>query len=156
MTNGHHFRGDNELSREDWCGLLALADDEKLCTLIDEILSSSGAFGDVQLLRQVQTGTAQLIVREPVVEERFIIGDSLVTVAEVSFRGTMGWAMRTGSNHHAAVSAAVADAILTSSIRELQDTLLEFLQDVSKSVERERQREWAMVSATAIEFEELD
>jgi alpha-D-ribose 1-methylphosphonate 5-triphosphate synthase subunit PhnG len=143
-------------SREGWCGLLAQADPHRLTMLLDDLLTEARAFGDVRLLRPTQTGTAQLVVREPIVEERFIIGDALVTVAEVSFRGTMGWSMRQGGDQRATISAAIADAILTTGDPILCPPILTFVESVRQSLEAERRRDWEMVKDTAISFEELD
>ena len=97
------------MSREDICSSLASSDAVSLETLINSLISR-GSISNIEMIRPPSTGTIQMHVREPICEERFIVGDALVTIAEVSVDGTLGWAMRLGGDANAAVAAAVADA----------------------------------------------
>ena len=90
---------------------LARADRDELISVINHLLHVNSQL-QVEVVRSPEVGTVQLQVREPVCEERFIIADGLATVAEVLIDGTMGWAMRLGSDPEAATAAAIADSLV--------------------------------------------
>ncbi len=108
------------------------------------------------MIRPPSTGTIQMQVREPICEERFIVGDALVTIAEVSVDGTLGWAMRLGSDANAAVAAAVADAHIARVGFEGAPELAELISYTQLELNRTEEREWAEIRETIIDFEELD
>lgn len=143
------------LTREEICSLLSSSDSAALVRVIDSLIKSE-MISDFQLIRPPSTGTVQLQIREPICEERFIVGDALVTVADVSVRGSLGWAMRLGSDTHATVAAAIADAYIAlvglENVPAMKDLLLQTKDDIAA---RETS-EWAEISETVIDFEELD
>lgn len=135
---------------------LARADRDELISVINHLLHVNSQL-QVEVVRSPEIGTVQLQVREPVCEERFIIADGLATVAEVLIDGTMGWAMRLGSDSEAATAAAIADSLVAMD-REVTELwrLYEFAsaaEVLDKSVKNECLRR---LLGTAINFEELD
>jgi alpha-D-ribose 1-methylphosphonate 5-triphosphate synthase subunit PhnG len=143
------------LTREDICSLLSLSDSTVLVELIDSLINA-GIIQHVELIRPPATGTVQLQVREPICEERFIVGDALVTTAEVSVDGVLGWAMRLGSDAHATVAAAVADAHIAQFGIENVPAVKDLLLQTKEHIETTEANDWAEISGTVIDFEELD
>lgn len=143
------------MSREDICSSLASSDAVALETLINSLIAR-GTIANIEMIRPPSTGTIQMQVREPICEERFIVGDALVTVAEVSVDGTLGWAMRLGSDANATVAAAVADAHIARVGLEGSPELAELISYTQLEIERAEEREWAEIRETIIDFEELD
>ncbi len=143
------------MSREDICSSLATSDANSLETLINSLITR-GSISKIELIRPPVTGTIQMQVREPICEERFIVGDALVTVAEVSVNGTLGWAMRLGSDANAAVAAAIADAHIARVGFEGVPELAELVLYTKSEIERLDELEWAEIRETIIDFEELD
>ncbi|AGP61058.1 phosphonate C-P lyase system protein PhnG [Streptomyces rapamycinicus] len=64
----------------------------------------------VRVLVGPDVGCVTAQVREPVLEQRFLLGDVLACRAEVELAGHRGWAMRLGDDRAAALAAAVLDA----------------------------------------------
>ena len=143
------------MSREDICSSLASSDAVSLETLINSLIAR-GIISDIEMIRPPSTGTIQMQVREPICEERFIVGDALVTIAEVSVDGTLGWAMRLGGDANAAVAAAVADAHIARVGFEGAPELAELVLYTKSELERADEQEWAEIRETIIDFEELD
>lgn len=144
-----------EMSREEICSLLSHCDSSSLISVMNTLLQE-GHIGTVDLVRPAVTGTVQLQVREPICEERFIVGDALVSVAEVSIEGTLGWAMRLDANEKATVAAAIADAYIARVGLEKEERLVKLIQRTKSDLAIADAREWSEISNTVIEFEELD
>jgi len=145
----------SSMSREDICSTLANSDAIALETLINSLIANGKIF-NIEMIRPAVTGTIQMQVREPICEERFIVGDALVTIAEVSVDGTLGWAMRLGGDANAAVAAAVADAHIARVGFEGVPELAELVLFTKSEIERADEQEWAEIRETIIDFEELD
>ena len=143
------------MSREDICSILASSDAVSLETLINTLIAH-GSITHVEMIRPPSIGTVQMQVRDPICEERFIVGDALVTVAEVSVDGTLGWAMRLGSDANAAVAAAVADAHIARVGFEGAPELAELVLYTKTELTRADDQEWEEIRETMIDFEELD
>jgi len=143
------------MSREDICSILASSDAVSLETLINTLIAY-GSITHVEMIRPPSIGTVQMQVRDPICEERFIVGDALVTVAEVSVDGTLGWAMRLGSDANAAVAAAVADAHIARVGFEGAPELAELVLYTKTELKRADEQEWEEIRETIIDFEELD
>lgn len=143
------------LTREEICSLLSLSDSATLVQVIDALIKSE-IISDFELIRPPSTGTVQLQVREPICEERFIVGDALVTVADVSVKGTLGWAMRLGTDTHATVAAAIADAHIALVGLENVLTIKDLILRTQEEISSRDMSEWAEISNTVIDFEELD
>jgi alpha-D-ribose 1-methylphosphonate 5-triphosphate synthase subunit PhnG len=95
-------------ARERRSELLAATAPARLVPLADRCLQDEGVTLDLRSGPAV--GTVSLEVREPVLGQRFILGDILVTSAEVEWRGKRGWATLLGRDRAAALAAAVCDA----------------------------------------------
>jgi phosphonate C-P lyase system protein PhnG len=144
-----------EMSREEICSLLSHCDSSSLISVMNSLLQE-GRIGTVDLVRPAVTGTVQLQVREPICEERFIVGDALVSVAEVSIEGTLGWAMRLDADEKATVAAAIADAYIARGGLKDAERLAELIRQTKFDLDAADAREWSEISNTVIEFEELD
>lgn len=86
------------LSREQRCALLAEAGREELVALADECLADGAP---VRVLTGPEVGAVAAQVREPVLAERFLLGDVLACRAEVEVAGQRGWSMRLGDDRAA-------------------------------------------------------
>ena len=143
-------------TREDRCSLLAVCDTDELTNLIDYMLEMGNLSTELQVVRPTYTGTVQFQVREPVCEERFLLADVIVTVAEVSLGETLGWAMRVGTDRKATLAAAIADALLESGHTEANGTIRTLLAATRRDLLEQRRERQAQLNKTIIEFEELD
>jgi alpha-D-ribose 1-methylphosphonate 5-triphosphate synthase subunit PhnG len=144
-----------DLTREEISSILSSCDSSTLQSLIDSLLSD-GSISLPEVVRPPVTGTVQLQVREPICEERFIVGDALVTVAEVSVDGLIGWAMRLGDDANGAVAAAIADAHIARVGLGASPAIAELIALTKAELEQSDRTEWAEIEGTVIEFEELD
>lgn len=139
------------LGRAERCGLLALARADELRELADACLADGV---DVRVLVAPEVGFVSTQVREPVADERFLLGDVLACRAEVEVAGHRGWAMRLGDDRAAVLAAAVLDAEVeagrahAAAVDRLCHTV------AARQAERE-DREWAELAPTVVEFEEL-
>jgi alpha-D-ribose 1-methylphosphonate 5-triphosphate synthase subunit PhnG len=133
-------------------GLLAMTDPVDLIALADHLID---VHGEPSIVHPPETALLAMQVREPVVCERFQIGDVLVTSAEVVIAGAEGWAMRMGGDRAATLAAAICAGVADHGLdgSGLVDDLCRRTAD---RIERERLHEWAELAATAVEFEELD
>ena len=148
-----------KFSRETICEILSHCATKELTLVVDKLLEV-GAVKDVRAVRSPEIGTVQLQVREPICQERFILGDALVTVAEVAVGSSLGWAMRMGNDPHGAVAAAILDGWVAQSVPETDAPHLAILEELLEATmlqeSAERSLKTTQVLSTAIEFEELD
>jgi alpha-D-ribose 1-methylphosphonate 5-triphosphate synthase subunit PhnG len=141
----------SSLSRARRCGLLAKAETEELRTLADACLADGI---DVRVLIAPEVGLVSVQIREPVADERFLLGDLLSCRAEVELEGHRGWAMRLGDDRVAVLAAAVLDAEVEAGRPHAVD--VHRLCHAVAAREAERQdHEWAELAPTVVEFEEL-
>ncbi|MEM9033502.1 MAG: phosphonate C-P lyase system protein PhnG [Actinomycetota bacterium] len=140
-----------ELDRERRTELLAATERDTLVALADRCLART----DPVILQEPEVGMVMMQVREPVVRERFHLGEVLVTRAAVEIDGERGWAMRLGDDRAATLAAAICDAVVESDGPEAADVLA--VCDLSRrTIEADRRRTWAEIAATEVTFEELD
>lgn len=132
--------------------LLALAPSEPLGQLADELI---GRFGPPSVVVPPETGVLTLQVREPACEERFILGEVVVTRCEVDWCGTAGWSMRLGTDRRAALAAAICDAAAMHdrSARHDVDRLCSAVADAHTAAD---EADWSELARTIVHFEELD
>lgn len=143
---------DTTTSREERAELLAVADTGALVPLAEACLA---AHGDPVVVVSPEVGLVMLQVREPVCEERFHLGEVVVTRAEVVLAGARGWAMRMGTDRVATLAAAVCDAVATADV-ELADDVHELCHRTRTARATAERDEWAELAATEVRFEELD
>ena len=148
-----------KFSRETICEILSHCATKELTLVVDK-LPEVGAVKDIRAVRSPEIGTVQLQVREPICQERFILGDALVTVAEVAVGSSLGWAMRMGNDPHGAVAAAILDGWVAQSVPETDAPHLAILEELLEATvlqeSADRSLKTTQVLSTAIEFEELD
>lgn len=139
------------LSRARRCELLAVAEPDELRSLADACLADGV---EVHILVAPEVGVVSAQVREPVAQERFLLGDVLACRAEVELAGHRGWAMRLGDDRAAVLAAALLDAEVQAGGSHAAD--VDRLCHIVAVRQSEREaREWAELAPTIVEFEEL-
>lgn len=142
---------ENRPSDEERAALLARADAVAVTELAERIIEVVGA---PTVLAGPETGMVMLQVREPVVAERFHLGEVVVTRAEVDLAGRRGWAMRLGRDRLATLAAAVCDAAGGAGVLA---TDVEALCRTTAESDQARDRDaWDRLAPTTVRFEELD
>jgi alpha-D-ribose 1-methylphosphonate 5-triphosphate synthase subunit PhnG len=140
------------LERERRCELLAASAPARLVALADRCLEDSSVSLDLRSGPAV--GTVALEVREPVLGERFVLGDVLVTSAEVEWRGQRGWATLLGRDRAAAVAAAVCDAEVEAG-GPLSAEVEGLCADTEVALQVAAHEEESELAETIVRFEEL-
>ncbi len=138
-------------TREDYAGLLAIADAEELVALADAILAGPS---ELVVTRRPETGSVVLVAREPVCGHRFQLADLVVSTAEVELDGEAGWSMRPGSHRVAALAQAVCEAELARGGAHAHTVAL-LCEGADRSRREAREAEWARLRPTIVEFEEV-
>jgi alpha-D-ribose 1-methylphosphonate 5-triphosphate synthase subunit PhnG len=139
------------VTREERLALLAAASVEELIDAADACLAAASSFA---VVTPPLVGCVPAQVREPILHQRFFLGDVLACTAEVEFDGVRGWAMRLGDDRAAALAMAILDAAAASS----PDLAHEVDALCARTAERAREAdaaEWAELSPTIVQFEEL-
>jgi alpha-D-ribose 1-methylphosphonate 5-triphosphate synthase subunit PhnG len=139
-------------SRERRAELLALAEPDALVALAEQCVESGAA---PTVIAGPEVGMVMLTVREPIAQERFHLGEVLVTRAEVEVDGARGWCMRLGDDRMAALAAAICDAEVQAG-RAHHDAVLRLCELTEQSDAEARRREWAELGPTEVRFDELD
>lgn len=139
------------LGRAQRCGLLARAQAGELRTLADACLADGA---DVRVVVAPEVGFVSTQVREPVMGERFLLGDVLACRAEVELAGHRGWAMRLGDDRAAVLAAALLDAEAQAG-RPMTAEIDALCEAVAAREAQRAAREWAELAPTIVEFEEL-
>jgi alpha-D-ribose 1-methylphosphonate 5-triphosphate synthase subunit PhnG len=139
------------ITREKRLALLAAASGDELIDAADACLAVASSFA---VVTPPAVGCVPAQVREPVLRQRFFLGDVLACTAEVEFDGVRGWAMRLGDDRAAALAMAVLDAAAACSpdLAQQIDALC------ARAAERAGEAdatEWAELSPTIVQFEEL-
>jgi alpha-D-ribose 1-methylphosphonate 5-triphosphate synthase subunit PhnG len=102
-----------------------------------------------------EPGLVALEVREPVCRERFILGDVLVTRAEVVIAGAEGWAARMGLDREATFAAAVCAAVGDHGLLGA-DEVDELCLSTEENLADRESLEWNELAPTMVDFEEMD
>lgn len=143
---------DVEMDAEERAEMLALADRDQLVALAEACLAEHG---DPVVLVPPEVGLVVLQVREPVCEERFHLGEVVVTRAEVTMGGARGWAMRMGTDRVAALAAAVCDAVATTG-GALADEVVAICASTRRTRATVERDQWRELRRTEVHFQELD
>jgi alpha-D-ribose 1-methylphosphonate 5-triphosphate synthase subunit PhnG len=144
---------DVSLSREERAALLARAKPDELSRLAEEALARTG---DPVVLSGPDVGMVMMQVREPVAEERFYLGEVLVTQTEVELAGHRGWCMRLGDDRQAALAGAILDAVAERGLAADRTSVEDLCRRVAAREAAAASAEWAEVAPTEVRFEELD
>lgn len=109
---------------------------------------------DLEITRAPRTGVLVTQARDTVAEQRFILGDVMVTQAEVRRRGAHGWAARLGSDRTTTLAAALlaAEHAADGPRRREIDQLVE---STASRRAADRAAEWERLAPTIVEFEEV-
>ena len=139
------------ITREERLALLAEAAGDELIGAADACLAAASSFA---VITPPSVGCVTAQVREPVLRQRFFLGDVLACTAEVEFDGVRGWAMRLGDDRAAVLAMAVLDAAAACSpgLANEVDALCERAAERSRGADA---AEWAELSPTIVQFEEL-
>jgi alpha-D-ribose 1-methylphosphonate 5-triphosphate synthase subunit PhnG len=139
------------LSRERRTELLARAEAGELIELADEFLATAG---DPVVLVAPEVGSVAAQVREPIVGQRFLLGEVLACRAEVELDGRRGWAMRLDEDRPAVLAAAILDA---AAQRHPADSARvdALCGRVFERIRAQEAAEWAELEPTIVAFEEL-
>ena len=131
--------------------LLALAPASDVIGLADLCLDGAD---DPTIVMPPTTGTTMLTVTEPVELHRFHLTEVLVTQCEIVHLGATGWASRMGDDLDACLAAAICEAEwLAGGIHA--DAVAELCNRVEIDRQRERDREWADLVPTIVDFQEM-
>jgi alpha-D-ribose 1-methylphosphonate 5-triphosphate synthase subunit PhnG len=141
----------NALTREERLGLLTAASAEELIDAADACLAAASSFA---VVTPPSVGCVPAQVREPVRRQRFFLGDVLACTAEVEFDGVRGWAMRLGDDRAAALAMAVLDAAAARSPSLAREVDALCARAAGRRAEADA-AEWAELSPTIVQFEEL-
>lgn len=109
---------------------------------------------DVTVTKTPRVGVVVTQVREPVAEQRFILGDVMASQAEVERRGSYGWSLRLGADTLAALSAAILAAEYTAA-GPRRPEIEELVDRTERSREKARAAEWERLAPSIVEFEEI-
>jgi alpha-D-ribose 1-methylphosphonate 5-triphosphate synthase subunit PhnG len=139
------------ITREERLALLASASGDELIDAADACLAAATSF---TVVTPPALGCVPAQVREPVLRQRFFLGDVLACTAEVEFDGVRGWAMRLGNDRAAVLAMAVLDAAAACSpdLARAVDALCARAAERSEAADA---AEWAELSPTIVQFEEL-
>jgi alpha-D-ribose 1-methylphosphonate 5-triphosphate synthase subunit PhnG len=144
-------------TREERWARLAVARPGELIELADACLAAAD---DFQVIVPPEVGYISAQVREPILKQRFLLGDVLACRAEVELDGTRGWALRLGEDRAAALAMAILDAASSATGPAAGDgTLAGRIDRLCADADGRRRAddaaEWAELAGTAVEFEEL-
>jgi len=140
------------MSRDRRAELLAAATHDEVVPLAERLLDA-GTLGDPLVVHAPETGMVLLQVREPVAEERFYLGEVLVTRCTVEVAGTAGWCMRGDGDRVAAMAGALLDAAAAAGLEAAE--IEQVCARVADRRAAEDAAEWAQVAPTTVNFEEL-
>lgn len=140
------------LTAETRAELLATATPEELTELAERLMDA-GLEG-LTVVKPPKTGLVVMQVREPVAEERFLLGEVLVTECTVDLDGALGWSMREGDDRVAALAGAVLDAV-ASGAHPAASEVEALCQRVVTRRDAARIAEWTEIAPTVVEFEDL-
>lgn len=139
------------LSRSEVISELNMADAAALIALSHRCLAQDDA---VVVTLPPTVGTVVTQVRETIAEQRFILGDVLVTQGGVRRRGVDGWTMRLGADRLAALAGAIC-ATEFHAEGPLCDAVVELCQESRSAREAARAAEWERLAPSVVEFEEI-
>lgn len=132
--------------------LLAAADPDDVRAVAERCLSR---LGEPVIVSPPETGIVMLQVREPVVRERFHLGEVVVTRADVELGGHRGWSMRQGTDRVTTLAAAICDAAAQAG-GDLGEHVEQLCASTAAELQRRESGLVAALQPTIVEFEELD
>jgi alpha-D-ribose 1-methylphosphonate 5-triphosphate synthase subunit PhnG len=142
--------------------LLAAARSAELVGLADTCLGAADAF---QVIVPPQVGCVSAQVREPILKQRFLLGDVLACRAEVELNGQRGWALRFGDDRAAVLAMAIIDAAASArpagggtpsaDDQGVAGQIDRLCAEVAERLRQQEAAEWAELAPTVVEFEEL-
>jgi len=113
------------------------------------------SLGEPIMITPPEIGIVMLQVREPVVRERFHLGEVVVTRAEVELGGHRGWSMRQGTDRMTTLAAAICDAAARGG-GDLGVHVEHLCDATAAELEHSESRLVGSLQPTVVEFEELD
>ena len=126
---------------------IAVADKELICSLAGEVSKDS----NIRVLRE-QIGMIMARARDSVEGIPFNLGEVLVTEAEVSVNGTLGYSMILGMDQDHARAGAILDAAEEAG-HILRERIINALSEERQKAEARGCRLWSALKATKVDFE---
>lgn len=139
------------MDREERFELLGQMDEESLYVLAEEVAECSM----VTLVHEPQCGIVMMRSQDSVEGEVFNLGEILVSEAEVTVDGKLGYCMVMGKALKRALAGAILDGAVESQ-HPLTDRIVAVLTEARERVEREKLQEWAYIEKTKVNFEVLN
>jgi len=137
------------LTREERFEALAVAEEDRMVAVADQILGSYA----VTVLRPPASGAVMMRAIETAEGSVFNLGEVAVTEAEVEIRGERGYCMVMGYAPQKALAGAVLDAAAEAAISvEAIDALLGETLDAMNET---RRAEWVSLAPTRVQFDEI-
>lgn len=132
--------------------LLAEAERSSVVALAERLVEQHG---QPSVLLAPEVGLVAMEVREPVCSERFIVGDVLITRAEVVVGGAEGWAARMGDDREATFAAAICAAVGDHRLAGA-DEVDRLCESTARARDVDAMTEWSDLTPTIVDFEEMD
>jgi|TARA_B100001939_G_scaffold284172_1_gene253734 alpha-D-ribose 1-methylphosphonate 5-triphosphate synthase subunit PhnG len=132
--------------------LLAAAERSSVIALAERLVEQHG---HPSILLAPEVGLVALEVREPVCSERFIVGDVLITRAEVVVGSAEGWAARMGDDREATFAAAICAAVGDHRLGGA-DEVDHLCEATAHARDLDAMKEWSDLTPTIVDFEEMD
>ena len=132
--------------------LLARANADQVREVAERCIVS---LGEPIIITPPEIGIVMLQVREPVVRERFHLGEVVVTRAEVELGGHRGWSMRPGTDRITTLAASICEAAARGG-GELGVDVGNLCDETAAELERCESELVGSLQPTVVEFEELD
>lgn len=141
----------HEVTLEHVSSCLNQAPAEALIALAERCLNDHA---ELMVTKQPTVGVVVAQVREPIAEERFILGDVMVCQAEVHRRGSYGWAMRMGQDTLATLATALLAAEFAAE-GPRREAIIALCDQVVADRKHARAAEWERLAPSIVEFEEV-
>ena len=140
------------LTQDQRIELLSKAPKQELLHLADLVLQRPAS---PAIISGPEVGLVMMQVREPVCDERFFLGEVLVTRAEVELGGVRGWSMRMGEDRVTTLAAAILDAEAAGG-GEFTDHIVSLCHEVKTDLRWTIEQEWAEIAPTEVHFDVID
>lgn len=134
--------------------LLAAGEPDELIPLAERLIAD-GTLGEVSVLTGPDVGMVMMTVREPVAEQRFHLGEVLVTQCRVEVAGATGWCVRGGDDRVTTLAAALLDGAAAAGLPAASEEIAELCLTIEARQAERTAREWAELEPTIVAFEEL-
>ncbi len=130
--------------------ILAHTDIEKLEKEVEELEK----LHKVSLIKEPEMGLAMVKIKDGVYNEKFYIGEVLITECSVHVDGVLGIGIAQGDSPKRAYLMGVIDGVFNSKERDKVE-ITSILEGWEKSIEDKYQEEKAMIEGSKVKFETM-